>query len=125
MKILLIFLMFFGAASSCEQTVQQQEITAADLENQLADINSYIASFKCSTDSGCSYIAYGSKACGGPQDYLIFSNKVNIEELKTKVDKYTKDEATYNKQQDIMSDCSIPPAPTNLKCEDGNCIRIE
>jgi hypothetical protein len=127
MKILLSFSLFVGIFASCEQlaTTADQEITREQLDQQFMAIEALIEEGSCSQDGECNFIPYGSKACGGPQGYLIFSSNVDREELQNKVEAYTKAESTYNEQQGIMSDCSIPPEPQKLGCVDGNCVRLE
>lgn len=126
MKILLSFSIFVGIFSSCEQLAAlEQEITKEQLDQQLVAIEALIEEGNCKKDGECQFIPYGSKACGGPQGYLIFSSNVDRDELQKRVDIYTKAEAAYNKQEGIMSDCSIPPEPAKLGCVDGNCVQLE
>lgn len=131
MKILFNFFLFVGIFASCEQLAveqektQQQQITRDDLEQQFVAIEAFIEEGSCDNAEGCNFIAYGSKACGGPQGYLIFPSNVDKEELSAMVDRYNKAEAAYNEQQGMMSDCSIPPEPKELGCESGDCVRIE
>lgn len=124
MKIFLAISMFIGIFASCEQMSADQEITREQLDRQLAEIQTLINEGNCSNSSQCKFIPYGSKACGGPQGYLIFSSGVDEEKLKSLVEKYNKAEATYNKENNIMSDCSIPPEPQELACEDGQCVEV-
>lgn len=116
--------MFVGIFASCEQLSAEQEITREQLDRQLAEIQSFIEEGNCSSDSQCKFIPYGSKACGGPQGYLIFSSNVDEEKLKSMVEKYSQAEASFNKANNIMSDCSIPPEPQELACEDGECVEV-
>ena len=34
--------------------------------------------------SNCDFIAFGSKACGGPKSYLVFNNSIDVDLLKEK-----------------------------------------
>ena len=125
MKILLNFFLFVGIFASCEQLANEAEITRASLEKQLVEINNFIATATCSNEGECRYIAYGSKACGGPQGYLLYPKGVDEEKLKKMIADYSKNEDTYNKLNEIISDCSLPNPPAKIGCEDGNCIVIE
>lgn len=124
MKTFLMLLIFITTAASCEQVVQDEEITTAHLEKQMEEIKMLIDSEDCAEDTGCKFMAYGSKACGGPQGYLIFSSAVDEEALEKMVQKYNKTEAAYNDQHGIMSDCSIPAPPGKLSCESGKCEEV-
>lgn len=131
MKTLLTFFILVGIFASCEQVageneeLKQQQVTREDLEQQFVAIEALIENGSCEKDTECNYIAYGSKACGGPQGYLIFSSNIDTDQLRTLVDRYNKAEAAYNEQNGIMSDCSIPPEPQILACENGDCVRID
>ncbi len=125
MKALLLFLVVVITAGSCENSDEIQEITSKDLQLQLEEINNLIGNQDCTETSQCNYLAYGSKACGGPQGYLIFSSEVDMDKLKELVDTYTAAEALYNKQNQIISDCSLVSPPQNMNCLDGKCIKID
>lgn len=124
MKIFILILLLIGTAGSCDNSEEIQEITTQDLNLQFEEITKLAASKNCNDGSQCSYMAYGSKACGGPQGYLVFSSEIDAEKLKTLVDKYTAAEAAYNKQNGIFSDCSLVAPPQSIGCVDGKCTQI-
>lgn len=125
MKLFLAIFLFIGSVSGCEQAEDDQEISALNLEKQLAGILSVIKAGSCSESGECSFLAYGSKACGGPQGYLLFSNQVDVEALTKMVEKYNKIEDAYNKKFGIISDCMIATPPEKLECVNGKCIQVE
>ncbi len=125
MKALILLLLFVSAAGSCQHTDAVQNITTNDLDVQLEQIKDLVASASCTENAQCSYMAYGSKACGGPQGYLVFSSEVEKEKLKNLVDTYTAAEAAYNKQNGITSDCSVVTPPQTIGCVDGNCVKMD
>ncbi|MGB8705372.1 MAG: hypothetical protein WCD31_10115 [Gillisia sp.] len=124
MKMLIYWLFIIGSASGCQSGQEEQEVTQQDLETQLSAIHSFIDAGSCTEDSRCSYIAYGSKSCGEPQGYLVFSTNIEVKTLKAMVQKYTEDEKAYNEQHKIISDCSVPVPPKTVVCKNGNCVRI-
>ena len=63
----------------------QETITSTQLETKKQEIQNYINSFSCSESVGCGFIAFGSKPCGGPRTYLLFSNGVNLTKLQEMV----------------------------------------
>ena len=125
MKLFLALFLFIGSVSGCEQAEDDQEITTKNLEKQLAEIHSVINADSCSETGECSFLAYGSKACGGPQGYLLFSDQVDVEALTTMVENYTKAEDAYNRKFGIISDCMVVTPPTQLACENGKCVQVE
>jgi len=56
--------------------------------------------------------------------HRIYYFSVDVEILKKLVEKYTQDQSIYNKENNVISDCSIPSPPANLDCVDGNCVEI-
>lgn len=125
MKLIFSYSLFILLFAGCDPVSGQQDISREQLARQFGEIEVFIATAKCSSKDQCKFIPYGSKACGGPQGYLIFSSDIDVEKLKLMVQKYTEAEKRYNKENGIMSDCSIPPEPRELKCENGNCIRVD
>jgi hypothetical protein len=109
----------------CSDTIESPDlITSAQLETKKQEINTYINSFSCSESVGCNYIAFGSKPCGGPRTYLVFSNNVNLIHLKDLVTKYNEMDNLHNIQTNAISDCSVPLPPSEIKCVNGVCTII-
>ena len=125
MKAFFILLIFTTSFAGCDDIKSDQELTILELEKQLQEIYAFIDNGNCSPASECSFMPFGSKACGGPQGYLLFSSETDVPTLHKMVEEHRKAEAAYNKQNRIISDCSIPVPPEKLACEDGKCIQIE
>ena len=100
-------------------------ITSAKLEIKKQEIQTYINSFSCSESVGCNYIAFGSKPCGGPLSYLVFSNSVNLTKLQEMVKNYNEMNRLYNIQTNAMSDCMAAAPPAEVKCVNGVCTIIK
>lgn len=97
-----------------EQEIEHQALM--DLFNEFANL-AYSSS--CTNANNWSFTAYGSKACGGPQGYIAYSNDINTTLFLEKVAEYTKAENQYNIKWGIVSDCAVPPIPTGITCENG------
>lgn len=110
--------------SGCDVLNGHNSITLAHLETQLNDIQNFVKKGSCAQDGECAYLAIGSKACGGPMGYIIFSNDIDVAALKKMVDKYTQDQKTYNIENNVISDCSIVNPPEKVGCVDGSCVEI-
>jgi len=109
----------------CSDTNESPDLaTVAQLEVKNQEILNYINSFGCSESIGCSYIAFGSKPCGGPRKFLVFSNSVNLAHLQEMVANYNKLENLYNIQTNAISDCSTPLPPKEIRCVNGVCTII-
>lgn len=125
MKSFIFLLILTLGFAGCDEVKSDQELTRLALEEQLQDIYAFLDNKNCSKDSECVFMPYGSKACGGPRGYLLFSSETDVRTLQKMVEKHRKAEASYNKQNHIISDCSIPVPPEKIACKDGKCIQIE
>jgi hypothetical protein len=95
-----------------------------DLQYLKIAIEDFAASSICSDAFECRYIAFGSKPCGGPWSYLIYSTSIDTLELQTLVTDYNETENNYNLICGATSDCSVPNPPSSFTCEDNQCIPI-
>lgn len=77
---------------------------------------------KCSTDADCASLPMGSKPCGGPWKYVLYSKKNSkVPALKKKLDEYNKLDQKLNQAQQGISDCMVTMEPL-AKCEKSMCI---
>ncbi|MEP5256138.1 MAG: hypothetical protein ABJQ39_13835 [Winogradskyella arenosi] len=95
-----------------------------DLVEQKAFIESYASSAICSDEFECRYLPFGSKPCGGPWSYLIYTTSIDTLELENLVNTYNAKEAEYNLNCGAISDCSVAIPPIGFNCEDQECIPI-
>lgn len=75
----------------------------------------------CSESSECNFVGLGSKPCGGPWEYLIYSSNADVEMLLGLVENYNATEEQINAEFGRASDCSIALAPDSVFCENG-CV---
>ena len=93
----------------------------ARLERRRREIEELAEDTGAGTAAECGYVGLGSKPCGGPWDYLVFSRiGVDEEELLAKVEKHNDLERRMNRRYGRMSDCSMPPEPV-VGVVDGRC----
>jgi len=121
---LFLFSMLFIAVNceeSQEDTMESDRLKLLELK---AEIDAFIDTSVCDNNHTCAYIAYGSKACGGPQGYLVYSTSIQVEQLKTLIDQYNQAEAEFNTTWGIVSDCSIPNPPSEIICENNKCVAV-
>ena len=120
-KTIALLAIVFGCTHNTEFTKEEDlaELTALQEEIELL-----VDSGVCSENSDCNYIAFGSKACGGPKTYLVFSTSINVELLQQKVATYNELENDFNKKWGIISDCSVVLPPTSVACINGKCVAV-
>ena len=122
-KIVLFSLILLGTNCTSKQS-DSDSITLEQLAAKKTAIENYINSFTCSESLGCNYIAFGSKPCGGPRKYLVFSNTIDLPQLQTMVTEYNEMDNLRNQQTGAVSDCSIPHPPNLIRCVNGVCTII-
>ena len=90
------------------------------LDEMYAKIVEYIGTPYCS-EGDCRLIGVGSKPCGGPWEYLIYSAAtVDEQHLQSLVNAHSAFEDYMNMKYGYMSTCDVPVAPI-LECHEGIC----
>ena len=70
------------------------------------------------------YLAYGSKACGGPQGYLAYSRSIDVQNFLDQVAVYTQSEEVFNMKWEVVSTCELAEPPTGVVCEDEKPVFV-
>lgn len=77
---------------------------------------------KCQTDRDCNAIAYGSIACGGPNGFIVTSQKNNKRDQITTLAIMSETvEDDYNRENNVNSTCEQLLAPP-VKCIQNSCV---
>jgi hypothetical protein len=127
MKKLINLLVLFAVALSfqCTSSDNSQSsdlITQEMLDAKKAEVMTLINNSLCS--GSFNYIAFGSKPCGGPREYLLFSNTINLEQLQLLVTQYNEMEHQFNVKTNAVSDCVMVLPPNTVECVNGTCVII-
>ena len=127
MKYVIKLCMLFVLLQSfqCENSNDNTTITPEQLVQKKQEILDYIATFSCENANGCSSIAFGSKPCGGPREYLAYPNTVNQNVLEAMVNDYNQMDNKYNIQTNAVSDCMAIMPPNTIDCINGVCTIID
>ena len=71
--------------------------------------------------SQCNLIGFGSKPCGGPWSYLVYSTaKTDDSRLKQLVSEFNQLAKKINEERGLFSDCAVTPKP-KVEFVDGVC----
>lgn len=124
---LLLFLcclsfMAFQCNDDDSVTTKESDLLALSVSKKA--IETLAATSVCNETSTCKFIALGSKPCGGPWSYLIYSTSINVEKLENMIETYNKKEAEFNQKWGVFSDCSYALPPTSVNCENNTCVAI-
>ncbi len=101
-----------------------QEFQQEELNLLKAEIENLANTSICNDNYECKFIAFGSKPCGGPWDYLAYSTSIDTEQLEMLVENYNQKEDLFNKKWNIASDCSFVTPPTSITCENNTCVPV-
>ena len=105
--------------NSPNQEDEQQELTV--LKTEIEDLANASV---CNETSECKSIAFGSKPCGGPWSYLVYSTSIDTGKLENLVETYNDKEAAFNTKWGIASDCALAQQPTGVNCENNTCVAV-
>ncbi len=115
----LVMLLMLAGLVSCKES-QEDERSALELEKERIVL--YAKSGQCINDSQCRFVGLGSKPCGGPRMYLLYSASLDTTKLLTMISQYNAGEHSFNLKWGLGSDCSIPAAPDSVRCVEGVCV---
>ena len=110
--------------SCTNNSKSSKEEDLAELTTLQEEIELLVDSGVCTENSSCDYLAFGSKACGGPKAYLVFSTSIDVTLLQQKAATYNALENAYNQKWGIISDCMYLLPPTSVACINGKCTAI-
>ena len=97
-------------------------VTADALRQSIAQ---QVGTPSCSSSAVCRALPLGSKPCGGPRQYLVYSLSVtDSARLAADAARYNQAEAERNRERGLMSDCSMLIEP-RVSCVSGRCAAVE
>ena len=96
-----------------------QEEDAQKLASLLEEIIQMAENTSCTDDQNWAFTAFGTKACGGPVGYLIYSTTIDTEDFLDKVTLHAASQNEYNIKFGIVSDCAVPTMPAGVACQNG------
>ena len=110
-----------GEQPTGEDEQRTEEGDRAQLEKMRQEIDALIGDAAGASIADCRSAAIGSKPCGGPWAYIVYSaSSTDPTELANRLAEYNALEAEMNVLYGYVSDCSIPNMPV-LVFRDGRC----
>lgn len=108
--------------ASDPQTVRTHEQEHAELQQTLRE---YLQRTRADNENQCAMLPYGHKPCGGPETYMVYSQKdmsdSDIEQLEQRVARYNQLDAFLKTSSGMMSNCQVTPEP-EIRFENGRCV---
>lgn len=78
----------------------------------------------CYADTDCIAIEVGSKACGGPNFYIVTSSYNDIEQIYQLNQDLVSEERAFEERRDFYSDCQFMEPP-EVSCHQGFCRKVD
>ncbi|TXE13080.1 hypothetical protein FUA26_04600 [Seonamhaeicola algicola] len=113
-----------GCLSDDDNQVSSYNSELETLTQLKNDIETIAESSVCNETSTCKIIAFGSKPCGGPWSYLVYSTSINIQDFETKVEQYNQLESIFNAKWGVVSDCAVILQPKDVTCQNNVCVPV-
>ena len=124
LSLMSLFMMLTAMQCDKDDLESSCEAQSANLIQLKSDIESMANASVCGDTFECRYIAFGSKPCGGPWEFLVYSTSIDTLALTSLVMEYNQLEANYNINCNMASDCSTPQPPIGFDCENNQCIPL-
>ena len=107
------------AQEETEPTLEADSARLAAIKKMTEEL---LGERRCSKSSECAAVAFGSKPCGGPWTYLVYSKTGTDENaLLDIVMEYNQFNRTVNERHGLISDCMLVNEP-RLDCVNGLCV---
>ena len=95
----------------------------AEIQAVRTEMESLTHNKQCGSDAECASIPFGSRACGGPSDYLVYSLSIGKEHqrhLQALSARSRELSAKLNERRSLMSHCQVLPEPATV-CDEQVC----
>ena len=127
MRTKLILMAIASLLLACKNNTEMSPVPhydAATLAMKYDAVYALDQDLSCTDSSVCSTIGIGSKPCGGPAKWLVFSmTTADLQELLRAVADLNDYEAGYNVQEHRISECNLTPAP-QVGCVAQRCVDL-
>ncbi len=119
--ILLILLSFccFLACKKKDVEPTPKEIEEKEFTLLLKQLTDLSLSQNCGNEADWKFVAYGSKACGGPVGFIAYSTKIDTVNFLKLINEFSNKQNEFNTKWQIKSTCEIIIAPKKVICENG------
>ncbi len=117
-----VMLLMTSSCSSNDNNTPTYEIELEKLSLLKAEIETLASTSVCDGTTECKFIGLGSKPCGGPWSYLVYTTSIDVDKLKAAVEDYNQKEAAFNGKWEIVSDCALALQPISISCENNTCV---
>jgi hypothetical protein len=121
------FAVLNGGPLSCarKQGVVSERADTLSSNALRESIAQQVGTATCSSPAVCRTLPMGSKPCGGPRQYLVYSLAVtDSARLAADAARYNQAEAQRNREKSLVSDCSMLIQP-QVSCVSRRCVAMQ
>ena len=112
------------ACTENQRVVPTRMTDPGTLQAMYQEIYDLVQDRSCTDPSDCASLPLGSKPCGGPWKYLVYSKpRVHEVELQAKAIQLAVYEQEYNREYRVMSPCDLAPA-ADPACVNDECVDL-
>jgi hypothetical protein len=127
MKLKALVLLATVWLAACSQSQRVAPIATTDpgtLQAMYQELYAQVQDRTWSDPSACTSLPLGSKPCGGPWTFLVYSKEgVDEAELHARATQLAAYELQYDLEYHVISTCDMAP-PANPACVDGVCTDL-
>ncbi|WP_105200384.1 hypothetical protein [Pseudoalteromonas sp. T1lg10] len=103
----------------------QMTATPESIAQGYKQIHELTADKSCDSTEQCQVVAVGSRACGGANEYLVFSTKTaDAAQVKALAEEITVQERQFNLKTGAVSICEHLMRPST-QCQQSQCVKIQ
>jgi len=114
-----------GRTRSPATSISKLAELRVEAQQAIGVITRIVESSECNADTQCDSIAIGSKACGGPKSFAVYSKTLPqhiVDTLNVYARKTVELEKQINLITQAMSTCSVNLPPRELVCINMRCV---
>ncbi|WP_026729257.1 hypothetical protein [Flavobacterium denitrificans] len=117
--ILAVICLTFVSCNNDDDNAKEKDARKLEKMHKEIVVLSQVNTTPCTDASEWAFTAIGSKACGGPMGFILYSKKIDTVKFLAKVKAYTDAEAAFNVKWNISSPCDMAIPPTGVDCVNG------
>ena len=123
-QLLILTIAILTANFATAQNNDRIEQIRSEMKRVDQQLKELIADKSCVDENDCASVAYGSKACGGPATYLIYSNAIaNERNVNILASQFTALNQEYNILTGAISNCMFVTRP-QVGCVANTCQAV-
>lgn len=124
MKKWISIVVLTGFITSCNLFEgEEKQYRLDEIEQLEKEIIALSESVPCTNSSEWQFTPMGSKACGGPTQYIAYHQSIEKKFLEL-VNQFTRLQEEYNLSNNVISDCMLVAPPKSVACEAGKPILV-